>query len=264
MFWHSEFRPLQPKPPADFGSYKEMPPNAALNAYLYCIWELDWNGVNGKGPAYYIVPDGTTDLLFTYDRGELQAYVSVTGTVAQSIDLPPETCWLGFRFFPGAFAYMFSLSLEGLDTMTMPVSDLLPPLDLQFLASLQGQPFPQIIENVQAWLGRKAESQKACPDRRILGALQQLHDWRLGFQVNRDLESYLSQRQTRRRIEEATGLSPKRLWRVFRFQQILRDPQARHGFFAMPDLGYTDQAHFIHDFKRLTGKTPGAFWLDEG
>lgn len=264
MFWHSEFRPLQPNPGSGEGSYQEILPIPALQSLLYCIWKLEWSGASHCEPAYYIVPDGTTDLLLTREEGKLQFYISVTGKTAQQIDLPPDSIWLGFRFFPGAFSYLFSVSLEGLAAASLPAAEVLPVEDLQFLESLRMQQIPDLIGSVQHWLGQKSESLISGPDGRIVGAIQQLHTWQTGFQVNKDLEAYLSQRQTRRKIEEATGLSPKSLWRVFRLQQILRDPMARQGFFAMKDLGFTDQAHFIHDFKRLTGKTPGAFWLDEG
>jgi len=65
-----------------------------------------------------------------------------------------------------------------------------------------------------------------------------------------------------RRFRQHAGLSPKRFARVRRLQRVLRsisdtgpidwcDVAARHG--------YTDQAHFIHDFRDLTGLTPSAY-----
>jgi AraC-like DNA-binding protein len=65
-----------------------------------------------------------------------------------------------------------------------------------------------------------------------------------------------------RRFRKHVGLSPKRFARVRRLQRVLESIQnpgrvdwcdiaARHG--------YTDQSHFIHDFRDLTGLTPAAY-----
>ncbi len=62
-----------------------------------------------------------------------------------------------------------------------------------------------------------------------------------------------------RRFREQVGLTPKRFARVRRMQRILDSIQkGRSADWAMAASchGYTDQAHFIHDFRDLTGMTP--------
>lgn len=65
-----------------------------------------------------------------------------------------------------------------------------------------------------------------------------------------------------RRFREQVGLAPKRLSRVRRLQRML-DSAHRHAgpdwCLAAAEQGYTDQAHFIHDFRDLTGLTPTAY-----
>ena len=74
--------------------------------------------------------------------------------------------------------------------------------------------------------------------------------------------SGLSRRQLERHFKEAIGISPKRLARLIRFEavreQLLRDPLYRLNDLPF-EFGYTDQAHFIHDFKGLAAFTPGEF-----
>jgi len=73
---------------------------------------------------------------------------------------------------------------------------------------------------------------------------------------------HLSVRQLQRQLEEATGVSPKTLARSIRFETIrnrlMFEPDANLTELAH-ECGYTDQAHFIHDFQAFTQKTPGAF-----
>jgi len=65
-----------------------------------------------------------------------------------------------------------------------------------------------------------------------------------------------------RRFREQVGLAPKRLSRVRRLQRILdsvRRPADADWCMVAAEHGYTDQAHFIHDFRDLAGMTPTAY-----
>jgi AraC-like DNA-binding protein len=65
-----------------------------------------------------------------------------------------------------------------------------------------------------------------------------------------------------RRFREQVGLTPKRFARVRRLQRImgglLGAAEVDWPMLAL-EHGYTDQAHFIHDFRDLTGITPTAY-----
>jgi len=65
-----------------------------------------------------------------------------------------------------------------------------------------------------------------------------------------------------RRFCSQVGLPPKRLSRVRRLQRIVRSlPASAAADWCMiaASHGYTDQAHFIHDFRDLAGLTPTAY-----
>jgi AraC-like DNA-binding protein len=72
----------------------------------------------------------------------------------------------------------------------------------------------------------------------------------------------LSLSQLERQFRQAAGVAPKALARLIRFER------ARDALVAAPltaqaalahDLGYTDQAHFVRDFKQFAACTPGRF-----
>jgi AraC-like DNA-binding protein len=72
----------------------------------------------------------------------------------------------------------------------------------------------------------------------------------------------LSLSQLERQFRQAAGVAPKTLARLIRFER------ARDALVAAPliaqaglahDLGYTDQAHFVRDFKQFAACTPGRF-----
>ena len=65
-----------------------------------------------------------------------------------------------------------------------------------------------------------------------------------------------------RRFRERVGLAPKRLSRVRRLQRIVGSIRGQAGVdwsTVAAEHGYTDQAHFIHDFRDLTGMLPTAY-----
>jgi len=76
---------------------------------------------------------------------------------------------------------------------------------------------------------------------------------------------HLSMRQLQRQFDQTTGVSPKALARAIRFESIrerlMFNPNANLTDLAY-EFGYTDQAHFIKDFRVLTDKTPGEFALE--
>jgi transcriptional regulator GlxA family with amidase domain len=79
----------------------------------------------------------------------------------------------------------------------------------------------------------------------------------------------LSERQLRRRVEEAVGYPPRTLARILRFQRFLglsREAAFPRRLASLAaDAGYSDQAHLTRDARELSGLTPAALlqWEDE-
>jgi transcriptional regulator GlxA family with amidase domain len=71
----------------------------------------------------------------------------------------------------------------------------------------------------------------------------------------------MSARQFRRVCLRETGLSPKFLARVLRFRRALTRVPIEAGDHAglAAECGYTDQSHFIAEFREFSGNTPAGF-----
>jgi AraC-like DNA-binding protein len=72
----------------------------------------------------------------------------------------------------------------------------------------------------------------------------------------------LSERQLRRRVEDAVGYPPRMLARILRLQRFLHAARAagpgRHLARLAAEAGYADQAHLTRDCRELTGLPPAA------
>ena len=78
-------------------------------------------------------------------------------------------------------------------------------------------------------------------------------------------EAGLSERSLQRLVEQRIGLSPKWLLQRRRLHDAVEALKAGRGTLAevAADLGYADQAHFTHDFRTVTGMTPGDYLRDQ-
>jgi len=77
---------------------------------------------------------------------------------------------------------------------------------------------------------------------------------------------HISQRQFERKFKEQIGITPKRYQRLMRIRKVMHTLEQYQSL----DLtsvayycGYYDQAHFIKDFKQMTGKSPSVYRQDE-
>ena len=70
-----------------------------------------------------------------------------------------------------------------------------------------------------------------------------------------------SHKHTIKLFKEKCGLPPKMIQRIFRFNSVLTHAQTSslNWTSLCHEAGYTDQSHFIKDFKQFTGLTPKMF-----
>ena len=79
-------------------------------------------------------------------------------------------------------------------------------------------------------------------------------------------KSSLSVRQFEREFKSQFGLTPKEFQKITRFQNVVKDlllNKKEDYLHTVLDNGYFDQSHFIKEFKSLTNKTPGKYFILE-
>jgi len=77
----------------------------------------------------------------------------------------------------------------------------------------------------------------------------------------------ISQRHLEREFKDKIGISPKHYLRITRINevlQLLNNNQTMDLLSVTHQCGYFDQAHFIKDFKKITGKNPTIFVKEGG
>lgn len=211
--------------------YREWAPPEAWRAVACC-----WEQRVGAERTQRVVPDGHADLLL-HDSGEIDI-VGLHDTVALP-RLPAGTRIRGIRFRAAAVAQAFGVDASALRNETVPADAVLGSRTARLL---------QDPAWVDAWL-RTIE-----PDARVDRALQLLGSRPVAATAE---AMGITERHLRRLLLERTGLPPKSIQRVQRFQRFVRSTDAGCRLAAAAaDAGYSDQPHLSREVVALAGVTP--------
>lgn len=248
-------------------------PNTALSPYVQCYWQA--RGAVGGGPAgvELMHPDGAAGLLFNFggalerDGGRLRGACWVDGpkrrtarlAVGKTLDL------LGVRFLPGMAFSFIGEPLSALAGEELRSGDDLRRLALDALHERLWQA-PDLAGRLALLddylLARLRHAERVPP------ALMASLGWLQGQQGQASIATLVDelpfgQRRLERLFQRHVGLSPKRyarLLRVAHSRELIKQGEA---IYTLADTalaaGYFDQSHFIHDFKAVTGVTPGGY-----
>jgi AraC-like DNA-binding protein len=229
--------------------YREWLPPAYLRASVACYW-ISVTPL-GHGPAVAsVMPDGCTDLIWQSGIG---AFIAGPDTGPAPTRLPAGTVLVGVRFWPGAGGPALGVPLSELRDQRVDVADCLPRLAGQLSADLTPERALSVIT-------------AAChdfvaagpPDNLVRHATNLLADGHTSV-AGLCATLALSERQLRRRFDNAAGYGPKTMQRVLRFRKVLAQltvaPQADLATLAV-QIGYSDQAHLTRETRRLAGLTP--------
>lgn len=238
-------------------AYREFAPPPRLSAAVECLWT---HGTNSGLPHYRVVPDGCIDILFMRPKSEA-GILTVSGAMTRTHEfhLPAGQMTVGLRFRPGMASTLLHVPADELTDLTVPLDDLL---------GSRARSLRERLANARSIEEHLAILQKSLPAVPSLTPAQKAIAALVSSRGDLRMEELagmanLSARQFRRQCLTLTGLTPKRLARVLRFQAAMA--RARAG--SRPDwarlaaeCGYYDQAHLIRDFTELAGRTPAQHW----
>jgi len=253
--------------------YKEHSPHSSLQDLVKSFWILE-REYTPESPYEDVTPDAFIELIFNFGV----PYVLVTE--GQPERPMPRAFLVGWQRKPLLFRAQGTVRLISirfhawgarpfLDLSTQTTNSLAITLGPEWhrLADaleprVRANDYEGAVAVVEDFLIEKLLT--ATIDlKEIQTAARMLHHQKGQFRVS-ELAEYcnLSARQLERRFRDVIGVSPKVLSRTIRFEEIRRrlmfEPDSSLTDLAY-EFGYTDQAHFIRDFKEFAERTPGEF-----
>jgi AraC-like DNA-binding protein len=232
--------------------YSEHPVPYRLVPYVECLWTLE---ADQPISEYPVLPDGCVDIVFSRGRG---AQVIGTMTHAQKFALPGGQFDCGVRFRPGMSYGFICLPGTEMADRSLPLSDAWGTAGRNLNSRLGD------ARSANECIGLIADALRLVPESGVVQRVATAIVARCG-QVRVDelaFDAGMSARQLRRLFLEQIGLTPKHLSRVIRFREsVSRLGKTRRGDFTQValDCGYYDQAHFINEFRELSGYRPAEF-----
>jgi AraC-like DNA-binding protein len=266
-------------------SYVERPPIRALAGVVSSVWIQE---VAPDAPPYTQrnIPSGGVELVCRLGR-EPRVVGPLTGALVEVLE--PGSTVVGLRFAPGAAARVLGLPASELVDLAVDAQDVWGAaaggrsalavgatrapaaasggrFALAELADRDASP-ERLLARIQLLVAARL-ADAAAPDP-LVGEAVRLLRWSTDDVASLTSSLHISERQLRRRFQTATGLAPKPLHRVLRFQRFLSLAQHAIASGAAPaedgiarlaaEAGYADQPHLNRECVRLTGASPGAF-----
>ena len=237
---------------AGSAAYVEIEPGAARLAGVECFWI----GGRSGDPHFEILPDGCIDVVFELAPARSRVLLFGTTTRSTAFAVAPEAEYFGLRFQPGC-------APAALPVRPAEIADRHEDLpDFMGIGADQLRDAGTATAR-RALLGARLTA-IAGPLREtvVLRAVRLIrrHRGRIGI-ADLARACNIGARQLERQFVQQIGVSPKALCRFTRLRCAF-DAFAGRAHRNLADLaaelGYADQSHFIHDFKSLTGRTPGA------
>lgn len=259
-------------------NYQIFEPGEELTPFIKCYWTLE--GAGEEAPQKQtIVPDGCMEMIFHYGDLYLQYMEDgsrivqprcfLIGQLTRPLEIEPTgvTGIFSTRFHPGGFLPFATLPIKEMENTAVALEKLFgregQELEQKILSSTETS---ERIKWVEAFLLRRLTDTETI-DRIVKATVEilltangQLSVEELSRQTN------INRRQLERKFSAAIGLSPKQLSKTIRLQAALKMLLNRK-FTNLTALAYEgeyyDQAHFIKDFRELTGLTPKEFYGDQ-
>jgi AraC-like DNA-binding protein len=237
-------------------TYRELAPPPALVPYVACLWVQQI----AHGDAVFeqpVLPDGCIDVVAVGDEVTLAG----PATRSHTLQLAPGTLTVGVRFRTGTAPSLLGASAAEFRDHDLALDDVWGGAGAA-LAARVAEPAgwrARLEVLVDGLIDRVGAARAIDPVGPGMAAL-------LAAEPRRPLPQLaeavgLSERQLRRRVEEAVGYPPRTLARVLRFQRFLRAARAsadRSLARLAIEAGYADQAHLTRESRDLAGLPPAA------
>lgn len=240
-------------------SLRRVPPRPELAPFVDWYWLVEWE-LGGQPPhVQEVLPHPCVNLVFEQER----AAVHGVGTQMFRTSLEGQGWTLGVKFKPGAFFLFYGESLAPLTDSTLSLEEAFGERGAGWAERVRAAPTIEervaLVEEVLLACRGVVEPQMELAMEAVRLVLEE-PDIRQSEELALRLGTSL--RSMQRLFQRYVGVSPKWVIRRFRIHEAA-ERVGRGGAVdwtrLAQDLGYFDQAHFVHDFQDQMGRSPSEY-----
>lgn len=205
----------------------------------------------------FAIPDGCIDILFDCDAVSPLAQVCGTKIEAGAVSFDPGHQYFGVRFVPGIFPDFVAVSAHELIEHELDLHDVTSSSERLLEQVINSKNFSQKVDVVSQFLKKQKRRKISGLTNQVIAKIRQHKG---NIQIN-ELERFsgYTTRTLQRLFKNDIGLTPKGFSRVIRCQSAVYDINHSDDLAFSDlafDLGFSDQSHFLREFKRLVNITP--------
>lgn len=223
--------------------YTEVRPPRDLSNVVHCFWELKTDKVLAGDFHLHALPDACVNILFNVLRPEITA-ITALQTTYEVLTLGKSFHYVGVQLFPGVWQGNREEIFDRF--VDEPYAGSLPLVEASI--KLVGNDFAA-KQQVLADLVRRLIDEKVVVANAVTATIL-THIDDIATVADMAAVIGMSTRHLQRVLKQTTGFSPHDLLKIIRLQHSFG-----RGYQAM----YTDQSHFIHSFRKITGFTPAEY-----
>jgi len=225
-------------------SFQEVKPASNLSALVHNFWQLKTESKLDEDFCLHALPDACVNILFNQSDTKI-AGITALRTTYEALNLGKEFHYVGIQLFPGVWQGNHNETSDSFvgtpyqgDLPLVHISNQLTQLDFLAKQSILAELVSQLVEHKIVAVNPVT----AC----ILENLDTIHSV-----ADMATMTQMSPRQLQRVLKKSTGFSPHDFLKVLRLQQSFKQHYLE---------SYSDQSHFIHSFRKITGYTPTEYY----
>lgn len=252
---------LNPIQAARYHTLRLYAPAPELASLVDKYWVMRWDLLDHPPFTCEVIPSAYTNLTFMPGGSRI---TGVT-TGKYQYELTGSGIIFGTMFHPGGLYPFYRKSMSTLTDTTLPGAQVFAwATDALNAAMLDGVTDERGVSHIESLLMQQLPA--ADPNIQLISDILEMADVMETPTVASLCQALsLSERRVQELLREYVGVGLKwillrsRLQKAARFAATL---QTANWTDIASELGYSDQSHFINDFKRLIGKTPAQYAKD--
>jgi AraC-like DNA-binding protein len=255
--------------------FQYIKPSPVLSQYIKHYWVLEASASEGE-VCERVIPTGNIEMMFHYRKpfvckldgvnGTKQPRSLISGMSSFFSDVATngDSGVVAVTFLPLGACHFLPFPMLEIENMHVGLNDIFSSQIREIEERIcLGKTLDERIKTIELFLTSKLKPEKANGALLIKEGISLINLSKGTIQTETlSKKLYTTPKTLERKFMSLLGKSPKQFSKIVRFQSIIQDFK-NSPFKSLTEtayeFGYFDQAHFIKDFKNLSGYTPKEF-----